>query len=240
MKNDVNASPRKSIITLPIHLRSMIGLLVVLSLSLPKASAQDSLRIEKDGWTLDFLQPSTGFAPQTKQQLIDLYFNVYPQLVKAFNPDATRIVKVKIDTAYDGVAYASRGQIVISSHWLHKNPGDIDVLTHELMHIVQAYPGRSGPGWLVEGIADYVRYKYGIAHEAAGWQLPALKDDHHYTSSYRVTARFIAWVEETQSPGIVKLLDQALRNRQYQVQIWEKQTGTSLDDLWLAYKRSQS
>jgi hypothetical protein len=220
--------------------KNIVLLLLAFSLFTSRAAAQDSLRIEKEGWSLDFLQPSTGFASQTKEQLIDLYFKVYPQLVKDFNPEATRVVKVKIDTAYDGVAYASRGQIVISSHWLAKNPGDIDVLTHELMHIVQAYPGRSGPGWLVEGIADYVRYKYGIAHEAAGWQLPALKEDHHYTSSYRVTARFIAWVEETQSPGIVKLLDQALRNRQYKVQIWEEQTGKSLDDLWQDYKNTQS
>jgi hypothetical protein len=209
---------------------------------IPSARAQgvDSIRYQRNDLILDFIQPKIGFSQQTHQQLVDLYFTVYPRLVQDFNTASTQIVKVIIDTAYEGVAYASRGQIVISSAWLLKNPGDIDVLTHELMHIVQAYPGRSGPGWLVEGIADYVRYRYGLAHEAAGWRLPDFKSDHHYTSSYRITARFIDWLESNKSPGIVKQLDKALRERKYTSAMWESLTGKNLDDLWLEYTQAQS
>jgi hypothetical protein len=35
------------------------------------------------------------------------------------------------------------------------------MLIHELTHVVQHYPhGQADAGWLVEGIADYIRHKY--------------------------------------------------------------------------------
>jgi hypothetical protein len=52
----------------------------------------------------------------------------------------------------------ANGQIVISSTHLKDYPIVTGVLTHEMMHIVQSYPDGQ-PGWLVEGIADYVRWK---------------------------------------------------------------------------------
>lgn len=88
-------------------------------------------------------------------------------MVKDFNPKALKTLEIKIDTAYIGVAYAINGKITISSKYLRKKPQDLDVITHEVMHIVQAYPNNSGPGWLTEGIADYVRYKYGNDNKSA-------------------------------------------------------------------------
>ena len=203
-----------------------------------QTSVIDTQRFEQKGLSLTFLSPTTGLSPHLKKQLVDLYFVVYPTLIETYNPDALKSVKVVIDTAYDGVAYASSGVIVISQAWLLAKPGDIDVLTHELMHIVQAYPRRSGPGWLVEGIADYARYKYGIAHEASGWEMPELKPDHHYTSSYRISARFLHWLELHTHEGIVKKLDHSMRNQRYTPDLWEQWTGHSLDALWLQYTES--
>ena len=31
-------------------------------------------------------------------------------------------------------------------------------MIHETCHVVQRYRGRGNPGWLVEGVADYVRF----------------------------------------------------------------------------------
>lgn len=192
----------------------------------------------RDGFELLFIQQDGDFDAAVADRLKDVFFEVYPRLVAAFNPEAVRRVTLTIDTAYDGVAYAHNGRVVISQAWLEKMPGDVDVVTHEVMHIVQAYPSRSGPGWLVEGIADYVRHKYGVDNAGAGWSLPELKADHHYTQSYRVTARFLDWIENNRKPGLVNILDSAMRSRTYSDGIWEAQTGLTLDALWEAYVNS--
>ncbi|MEC3881414.1 basic secretory protein-like protein [Parapedobacter sp. 10938] len=189
----------------------------------------------RDGFALVFIQQDAKFDATVARRLQEVFFSVYPPLVEAFNPAAVREVTLTIDTAYDGVAYAHDGRVVISQAWLEKKPGDVDVVTHEVMHIVQAYPSGNHPGWLVEGVADYVRYKYGVDNAGAGWSLPDVKDDHHYSQSYRVTARFLDWIETHRKPGLVNVLDAAMRTRTYTDDVWEDQTGLTLDGLWAAY-----
>lgn len=189
----------------------------------------------RDGFALVFIQQDAKFDATVASRLQEVFFNVYPPLVAAFNPDAVRRVTLTIDTAYDGVAYAHDGRVVISQAWLEKKPGDVDVVTHEVMHIVQAYPSGSEPGWLVEGIADYIRHKYGVDNAGAGWSLPDVQDDHHYSQSYRVTARFLDWIETKRKPGLVKALDVAMRTSTYTDDIWKTETGLDLDGLWAAY-----
>lgn len=190
----------------------------------------------RDGFALVFVQQDAAFDTAVARKLQDVFFNVYPSLVAAYNPEAVREVTLTIDTTYDGVAYAHDGRVVISQAWLERKPGDVDVVTHEVMHIVQAYPAGSEPGWLVEGIADYVRHKYGVDNAGAGWSLPDVQDDHHYSQSYRVTARFLDWIETNRKPGLVKVLDTAMRTRTYTDDLWEAETGLDLDKLWVAYK----
>lgn len=192
----------------------------------------------KKGVILILARQDDSFSREVLGRLEKTFFSVYPKLIKDFNKNAVKEVTITIDTAYEGVAYAHDGKVTIAQSWLIKNPGDIDVVTHEVMHIVQAYPPRSGPGWLVEGIADYVRYKYGVDNEGAGWSLPALQEDHHYTNSYRIAARFLDWVEREKKKGTVKKLDKALRTLTYSDETWKQLTGQSLDELWNAYKVS--
>ncbi|MFC3196744.1 basic secretory protein-like protein [Parapedobacter deserti] len=191
------------------------------------------------GVQLIFVQQDPAFDPQVADRLKATFFQVYPVLVETFNPSALREVTLTIDTAYDGVAYAHNGQVVISQAWLRKMPGDVDVVTHEVMHIVQAYPRGNQPGWLVEGIADYVRHRFGIDNAGANWSLPDVADDHHYTNSYRIAARFLDWIERKRKPGLVKTLDDALRNRTYSEAIWKSETGLGLDELWATYTEDQ-
>ena len=58
-----------------------------------------------------------------------------------------------------------------SFEWLRKHPDDIGLFTHELVHVVQAYP-KSDPTWLTEGLADYARHSYGPKKQP-GWALPS-------------------------------------------------------------------
>jgi len=158
-----------------------------------KANAQEV--IKKKGYTLIFESNHATLDPALKQRMIKTFFTVYPELAKEYNPKTLKEVKFLVDTAYKGVAAASDGRIIYSSNWMDKHPEDIDVVTHEVMHIVQNYGNSVGPGWLTEGIADYARYKFGVDNASAKWALPALKPEHHYKNSYRITAGFFNWIE---------------------------------------------
>lgn len=69
-----------------------------------------------------------------------------------------QLVRIKPDS----VAAAARGdKVLINAPYVLANRGNADMLrmiAHELVHIAQAYPPGTGPGWLTERIADYVRY----------------------------------------------------------------------------------
>ncbi|CAF3713946.1 unnamed protein product [Rotaria sordida] len=164
--------------------------------------------------------------------------NFRPQMCDRFNRNScTRDVQITIDPGYNGVAYASGGSIVISATWFRNNPQDTDVVTHEGMHVVQRYP-RGDPGWLIEGIADYARWRYGTNNPAANWWLPDFDRNQHYTNAYRVTARFLAWCEKRYA-NIVNQLDAALRGNTYSGNSWNQFSGgRSVDQLWEDYKNN--
>lgn len=187
-------------------------------------------------YTLVMNNEDPSFDSTVKQRMIDTFFIVYPQMVARFNGQAVRKVNFTIDPTYSGVAEAGGGNVRFSSNWLRKNPEDIDTVTHELMHIVQAYPGGS-PGWMTEGIADYARYKYGRNNGPARWSLPNYSPDQKYTDSYQVTARFFVWLENRIRPSIVNEMDFNLRNRTYSEQLWVNVTGQTVDQLWQQYSK---
>lgn len=196
-------------------------------------SERDS--ITRNGYTLIFINKDSAFSNTVSKNLKETFFEVYPKLVNRFNQEAASKVVFVIEPKYQGVAATSRGRVVFSPAWYKKNPHDIDVVTHEVMHIVQDYGRTNGPGWLTEGIADYVRYRYGVGNQAANWKLPEVAPEQSYTNSYRITARFLAWLEEKKKDTIVDQLDLAMRNHEYREDIWKELTGKTVDELWAEY-----
>lgn len=199
----------------------------------PPYVAKDS--VTRQGYTLVFISRDSTFSPVTKQRMTDTFFAVYPREAKRFNPRTLKKITFVVDPAYDGVAATGNGVATYNPAWLMKHPEDLDVVTHEVMHVVQAYPDGSCPGWLTEGIADYVRYAYGVNNVRGDWKLPDYKAGLNYTNSYRIMARFLVWLEQHGHPKIVTALDAAARTRTYSPEIWRRQTGKTLDNLWAAY-----
>lgn len=197
--------------------------------------------IRKDGLTLIFKDKSAGMDRDLRKKMIDVFFTNYPKLLKDFNPAAAKTVYFTIDPAYSGVAATSGGKVTYSAGYFAGNPKDIDVVTHEIMHIIQAY-SNGDPSWVTEGIADYVRFKYGIDNAGAGWSLPAYNSSQSYTNSYRITARFFQWLEVKVKPGIVKSIDASMRNGTYSYSagFWTSQTGKTVDVLWHDYSLDPS
>ncbi|WP_163715852.1 basic secretory protein-like protein [Mangrovibacterium lignilyticum] len=216
-------------------------LLCFLSLSQLVGSAQtadttsNSVTIQHSGYTLVFINQEPSFNPELAEILQETFFEVYPPMCKKFNPKSARTVTFVIDPKYDGVAATSEARVVYNPRWFAQHPGDIDVVTHEVMHIVQAYGNTNGPWWITEGIADYVRFKFGLDNAGANWSLPKVTEKQNFDNSYRVTARFFAWIVKNKNRRFIEKMDKIMRSHQYTADIWVKLTGKNPSELWKEY-----
>lgn len=191
--------------------------------------------VTKKGYTLIFINLAPTFDSALQARMIKTFFEVYPKQAKLYNSNTLKKVIFVIDPKYVGVAATSGSIVRYNPDWFVKNPGDIDVVTHEVMHIIQSYPGGAGPGWVTEGIADYVRYKMGVDNAGAGWSLTPFSAKHNYNNAYRITARFMVWTEQHYDKKLVKKLDAAMRTKTYQSSLWKTLTGKTVDELWAEY-----
>ncbi len=98
-------------------------------------------------------------------------------------------------------------------------------LIHELVHVNQQY--RNYPEWLNEGMADFVRHKYfdrDIEPELLplhGYQFDGKRMNAEkfrkegYLLGYTISARFRFWLEQRKDPGLIVVLNRALRDGRY-------------------------
>lgn len=143
-------------------------------------------------------------------------------------------VYLVIDTHGDGIAGTANRRIEVNGDYVRKNPKDIGLVVHELTHVVQAYQG-DGPGWLTEGIADWVRWFH---YE------PTSKRPHpkvgrvDYQHGYQDAAAFLYWASDHYNPDLVRILNQSMALGTYSPDVWNYGTGHTLDEVWKAYLRS--
>lgn len=157
-------------------------------------------------------------------------------------PQKVRIV-IRKDMA--GMADTSGARIRCAAKWIRQNlRGEaMGSLFHELVHVVQQYgrgPRGSArpPGWLTEGIADYLRW-YQFEPQARGAAISrAGLAEARYNGSYRVTANFLHWVTEHHDPDLVRHLNAALREGRYDEGLWKQRTGRTAPELEADWKRS--
>ncbi len=193
--------------------------------------------INEGGYSLVFVNLKEGFSKQTSERLVKTFFTIYPKEVALYNAKSSKQVIFVIDPEYTGVAAAWGHTIRFNPEWFVKNPEDIDVVTHECMHIVQSYKNFE-PGWITEGVADYVRATLGVNNEAGNWKMPEVKPEHKYTNAYRITARFFVWIEKNKKQGFVQKLNTAMRKGNYKENFWKKETGSTVDELWNEYSKN--
>lgn len=144
-------------------------------------------------------------------------------------------------------AYTNGNTIHVNSAYLVDIPDDyLAMMIHELTHVNQAYGDQAGAGWLVEGIADYVRHKYyekdiePRLHLDVGGKLEGFELDrnHHdfehkgYMDGYTVTGAFLYWLEVRKDENIVPALNRALREKHYTDAIFQEHCGSPLEALW--------
>lgn len=185
-------------------------------------------------YTLIYTNNDPDFDTSIRTKMVNTFFVVYPKEAGRFNSGSTKTVTFVMDKAYSGVAATGGDRTTFSAAYFKNNPNDIDVVTHEVMHIVQSYP-QYNPVWLVEGIADYARYTYGLHNTEEGWTLPLTDTKQSYKDSYQVTARFLVWLEQHSTNKIVDVLNAALHSNNYTDNTWVETTGKTVDQLWADY-----
>lgn len=177
---------------------------------------------------------------QQAKTLIEEWYQRTINLLPSKGAVIPQEITFKIQKTDKGVAWASGSVIVVASHWIESHPEDIGCVYHELVHVVQNYQQRY-PGWIVEGIADYLRWAI-YEGKPLSW-FPFSEKPRGYTDSYRVTGGFFLWLESDVSPGIVKKLNKALRDKTYTDEsFFTNETTKTLDTLWGEYlkERTQS
>ena len=137
-----------------------------------------------------------------------------------------------------GVANASGRRINCAVPWFKRNlEGEaVGAVVHEMVHIVQQYRrGRGGnrnPGWMVEGLADYIRW---FLYEPEDKRPRPNPQRAKYTDSYRTTAAFLAYVTHSHDKEIIKKFNAAMREGKYSEDLWKEYTGKTADELWADY-----
>lgn len=188
-------------------------------------------------------------ADWARTNMIPMAVQWYPRIVQMLSSEGfqpPRRVQIVIRENASALAAASGNRIQCSAKWFRQNlHGEAQgAVFHELVHVVQQYRGgrdrSSAPGWLTEGIADYMRW-FVFQPEAKGAEITARNIERaRYDASYRVTANFLNWVTEKYARDLVPKLNAASRQGRYSPELWVQITGKSVGDLGAEWKEAMA
>jgi uncharacterized protein (DUF2249 family) len=165
----------------------------------------------------------------------------YPKIVALLPSEgytAPRRFTIVFHKDMSGVANAGGGRINCAGPWFLRNLNGeaAGAVVHEMVHIVQRY-GRTrrenrNPGWMVEGVADYIRWFLYEPEDKRPRPNPARAN---YDDSYRTTAAFLDFVMRRYDKDLVRKLNADMREGNYRDDTWEKYTGKPPAELWGEY-----
>lgn len=161
--------------------------------------------------------------------IVQLCQDNYLKIAQKLNNDKFQLpISMSFSNTQGGAGTTSGSNIVLSSAWFTQHPDDMGAIIHEMTHTVQAYPSYF-PSWLIEGIADYIRYWMGYQSNTSYAHCVAGKN---YTSGYWCSAAFLQYLEKTYDKDIVTKLDAVLREGNYNDSLFTTYTGKDLPTLW--------
>jgi hypothetical protein len=173
------------------------------------------------------------------QALLPVMQEWYPKIVALLPGEgftAPTSLRITFESPGRGVAATRGTDITCATDWFLDNlDGEAKgAVVHELVHVVQQYGqrprdrGMPAPGWLTEGIADYIRwYLYEPESHGADRINPSSAN---ITAGYRVTANFLNWLSATHADA-VPVLNSALRTGAYSTSFCTEHFGKRLPEL---------
>ncbi len=218
---------------------------VLVAIDVPSPVPQVHQEFEKYGFSSgpdDVTPPYSSSQIRKLRDLIISYANTveaeYPLVAQVLHPShATRgPISILISYRFKQAAAQTDGtRIRVNAAYAMDNPNDLGIVVHELVHVIQGYRS-DAPKWLVEGMADYVRFYYFEPVTARPLNLGRLPA----TTGYTVTAQFLDWVVRTYNAKLIPQLNKALYDGVYSDEIWKGLTGKSLEQLNIEWVRTLS
>ncbi|EFM10833.1 Carbohydrate binding family 25 [Paenibacillus curdlanolyticus YK9] len=157
-----------------------------------------------------------------------------------------KVIHIRVEDA-EGVAYAggtrSESDVFISSQHLINvyNGGKpirdeiIGILYHELTHVYQDNDNGAAPGYMVEGIADAVRFEVGY-HDRYSEPVGGTWQD-----GYGKTGNFIRWIDEHKHHGFLRDINASLSSfdgATWTTSVFSALAGADVNTLWNEYQIS--
>ena len=192
-------------------------------------------------------------AEWAEQKLIPVVREWYPKMSAMLASDGytpPKEVMLQFKNGINVPAFASANQITLNAPWFRKElqREARGCVVHELVHVVQNY-GRAGvrnpraarnPGWIVEGIPDYIRW-FLYEPQSKGAEITARNwEKVKYDDSYRTSANFLDWVTRTHPRDVILKLNAACREGKYSADLWKDWTGLTLEELGAAWKKAHA
>ena len=222
------------------------------SVATTSAAEKDSIAAIKIPGTEYEFTVDTSAAPEladwAKEKIVPMAKEWYPKILELLASDGFSPPKkfsITFSHEMKGVAATSGTRIRCAADWFAKEleREGVGAVFHEIVHVAQQYGGgrraESGgqrpPGWLVEGIPDYLRW-YLFEPQSHGAEISKSRFARaHYDGRYRITANFLNWVTKEYHREVVKTLNAAMRAGTYQDDLWKTMTDhtlAELDSLW--------
>jgi mannosidase alpha-like ER degradation enhancer 2 len=165
----------------------------------------------------------------------------YPQIA-AMLPSDSFAAPTHVNITFKphpGVAETDGTEVTGNSTWFKSQlEGEaVGAMIHEMVHVVQQYGDRDPepfPGWLTEGIADYVRFfKFEPDYHGADdvWLKKQNPAKVRFDGAYRQTANFLDWATNKYDPQLVVQLNVLARRGTYSENIWMEKSGKTLVEL---------
>ena len=162
----------------------------------------------------------------------------YPRVANHLRPGTRpRLPSLKVAVVeYDKfIAFVKDDTIIVSAPFVRSHLGDLGMLAHEAVHVVQAYPKHKDV-WVSEGIADYIRY-YVVEPGSPHAAFDIASDT--YRRGYQPAAALLNWLVDTRNPRTIFLLDELLVAGSYREKFWKKTFGKTADQLWTEFKKTR-
>jgi hypothetical protein len=210
--------------------------------------------VEAEGGTYQITIDTTETPDLTDwahKELVPVVQDWYPKLVKMLPSEgyeAPKKVSITFSASMNGVAATGGTRVRCAAGWFRQNlQGEAKgAVVHELAHVVQNYgiarrnnpSATRTPGWLVEGICDYIRW-FLYEPETRGAEITSRNIARaKYDGNYRITGNFLNWVTETYCKDIVQRLNAAAREGKYSEDLWKTATGHTVQELGDEWKTS--
>jgi hypothetical protein len=139
----------------------------------------------------------------------------------------------------DGVAYTSGKDIVCAGAWYKANlqTEAVGSVVHELVHVAQQYRGmprgQRPPGWLVEGIADQIRW-YQFEPVEKRRRLNWARSN--YDQPYFPAATFLDYIVRHLDKDAITKINADCRAGRFGEGYWQEKYGRSPEEIWAAAK----